>query len=79
MQIKLKKEIVKEIGFTGKGCAISIASASLLSEYAKGRDVKELSSLKSEFVIGLLHIELTPNRLKCALLPWEALRKLITI
>jgi len=74
-EISDKNGVVDNVGYTGEGCAISIASASLLSEYAKGKTKKELKSLKKEDVLGLLGIELTPNRMKCALLSWEALVK----
>ncbi len=69
---------VQEIGFTGEGCAISIASASMLSEHALGKSTEILRTLTKEDVLGLLGIELTPNRLKCALLAKEALLKLIS-
>lgn len=78
VEIHDKEGIVEEVGFTGEGCAISVASASLLSEYAKGKSKKELQSLKKEDVLGLLGIELTPNRMKCALLSWEALVKTVS-
>lgn len=68
---------VEDIGFSGEGCAISIASASILSEKAKGQSIQKLRSMKAEDVVGLLGIELTPNRMKCALLSWEALQKVV--
>jgi nitrogen fixation NifU-like protein len=77
MEIIEEKGKVKEIGFHGQGCAVSIASASLLTEYAKGKDIKEIQQINKDFVVGLLNIELSPNRLKCALLPWEGLIKLV--
>lgn len=70
--------VIDAVGFSGEGCAISVASASLLSEYAKGKTKKELKSLNKEDVLGLLGIELTPNRMKCALLSWEALVKAVS-
>ena len=78
MELSEKDGVVKHIGFTGDGCAISIASASMLTEYAKGKKTSELVDLSGQDVIGLLGIELTPNRMKCALLSWEALIKLVT-
>ena len=78
MELSEKDGVVEHIGFTGDGCAISIASASMLTEYAKGKNVSELVDLSGQDVIGLLGIELTPNRMKCALLSWEALIKLVT-
>lgn len=68
---------IKEIGFTGDGCAISLSAASLLTEYSKGKSIKEIHKINKDFVVGLLNIELSPNRLKCALLPWEGLIKLV--
>lgn len=66
---------VNEVGFSGDGCAISLASASLLSEYIKGKKVEDLKVLRKEKVIELLGIDLSPNRIKCALLSWEAVLK----
>lgn len=79
MEVKVENSIIKEIGYTGEGCAIAIASASILSEYALGKDLSKLVDVKRDDMLGLLHIELTPNRVKCALLSWEALMKLISI
>ena len=75
MDILLKDDIVTDCKYDAKGCAISIASASLLSEYCKGKPKEELLRLDKNFIIELLGIDLSPNRLKCALLPLEALHK----
>lgn len=77
VEIKVSDGVITDIGFQGEGCAISMASASILSEYAKGKQVKELVDFSPQDMIGLLGIELTPNRLKCGLLSWEALKKII--
>lgn len=78
MQIILRDNKVGKIKFSGEGCAISLASASLLTEYAKGKTKKELINLDKNFIIDqILGINLSPNRLRCALLPLEALQKLI--
>lgn len=68
--------IVEQVGFTGEGCAVSTASASLLSEAIKGKALTEVLELKPEFVLELLGIELGPTRLKCALLPLQAVTRL---
>jgi nitrogen fixation NifU-like protein len=78
MQIKEKSGVVEEIAYSGEGCAISQASASMLTEYAKGKDIYELKKLTPEFIISMLGIELSPNRLKCALLSLEALKKVMS-
>jgi len=77
MELREEDGVIHEIGFTGEGCAISIASASMLTEHAKGKTKKELLEISVDDVLGLLNIELTPNRMKCALLSWEGLRKLL--
>lgn len=68
---------ITDIKFMGKGCAISTASASLLTDYVKGKPISTLKKLDTSFMLKLLGIELSPNRLKCALLPLEALTKLL--
>ena|SRR3989338_2093945 len=65
--------------FSGEGCAISIATASMLSDYAIGKKITDLRKLDVSFILNMLGIELSPNRLKCALLPLEALHKLLNI
>lgn len=72
-----KKDVLRDIKFTGKGCAISQALASQLTEYVKNKTKKQLRKLDRAFMIKLLGIELGQNRLKCALLPLEALQKLL--
>ncbi len=77
MEIELVDGIIQRLMFTGKGCTISKAAASLLTEDAKGKSVGILRKWDKTSMISLLGIELGPNRLKCALLPLEALHKLI--
>jgi nitrogen fixation NifU-like protein len=79
MEIETKGKEVTSIAFSGEGCAISQATASMLTEHAKGKSPDELRKLDKEFILELIGVELSPNRLKCALLPWEALLKLIRI
>ena len=59
---------VEQIRFTGQGCAISQASMSILSEEIVGKSLDEIAAMDKDDVIALLGIELTPVRLKCALL-----------
>lgn len=70
--------VVEEIWFNARGCAISVASASMLSDYGKGKSKDELQKLDKNFIIEMLGIELSPNRLKCALLSLEALSQVIS-
>ncbi len=77
MEYILDGNIIKDIKFSGGGCAISQAAASILTEYAKDKSIKELRKMAKDDMIDLLGIELTPIRLKCGLLAWEALHALI--
>jgi nitrogen fixation NifU-like protein len=59
---------VEAVTFTGDGCAISQAAASLLSEEVRGMAVEELYELDRDDVLELLGVEVTPMRIKCAVL-----------
>ena len=72
---KNKMRPIEDIRFSGVGCAISIASASLLTEKAAGMEQGEVMKLGVEDILTLLGTTLTPTRVKCALLPLEALQK----
>jgi len=77
MTVNFEKNKVKEIKFEGEGCVISTASASMLTDFAKNKTKEELKKLDSKFIIKLLGIDLGMTRIKCAVLPLEALHKLI--
>lgn len=77
MEVEIEKGVVKDAMFTGKGCAISKAAASILTDKAKNTKISELRKWDKISIIEMLGIELGPNRLKCALLPLEALQKLL--
>ena len=66
---------VQEVAFSGRGCAISQASASLLTDEIKGRSLTDVEALTSQDVLGLLGIEISPARLKCALLSLDTLQR----
>jgi nitrogen fixation NifU-like protein len=69
VQLKLDDQgRVGAVAFSGKGCAISQAAASLLSEELGGKSVEELLRLDKDFVLDLLGIEISATRMKCALL-----------
>lgn len=77
LKLTANKEEIAEIKFEGEGCAISQATASMLSEELKGMKFADLKKeITKEFILDLLGIELNPSRLKCALLSLECLKKL---
>jgi nitrogen fixation NifU-like protein len=59
---------VEEVSFDGKGCAISTAATSLLTDELEGMSREELLRLPKEFVLDLLGIDISATRMKCALL-----------
>ena len=65
---------VEEVRFSGQGCAISQASASLLSEELEGKTVDELVTLNRDFVLELLGIDISATRMKCALLSLKVVK-----
>ena len=65
---------VTAVGWDGQGCAISQASASMLSEEIIGKTMEELRSFSKEDLLELLGIELGPVRIKCALLSLKVLK-----
>jgi nitrogen fixation NifU-like protein len=69
-----ENERVTEAVFSGRGCAISQASADLLVESIVGKSLDEVKTLTKEDVLELLGIELGPVRLKCALLSLKVLK-----
>ena len=77
LDIHFYKGMIDAIMFTAEGCAISKASTSLLTEFAKHKPIKDLKKLDKDFMINLLGVQIGPNRLKCALLPLEALQTLL--
>ena len=61
-------ETIADVGFEGRGCAISQAATSMLTELVKGRKAADVAALPKEALLEEIGIPLTPIRLKCALL-----------
>ena len=73
MMLAIDDDRVSDVAFTGRGCAISQASASLLTDQIRGRSLASLAHLEGRDVLDLLGIEISPARLKCALLSLDTL------
>jgi len=65
---------IDDIRFSGHGCAISQAAASMTSDEVKGMKVSELLGLERSFVLDLLGIDISATRMKCALLALKVLK-----
>lgn len=78
MEIQVnKKNEINNIRFSGEGCAISQASASMITETVLGKNTEDVLKLSSKDVLELIGTQLTPSRMKCAMLPLEVLHKTI--
>lgn len=77
MEAIIKENKIVDIRFFGTGCAISLASSSMLTTFVKGKSKKDLKKIDKNFIINKIGINLGVNRIKCALLPLEVLHKLI--
>lgn len=77
-QIRLKKGLISRVAWRGVGCAISTASASLLSErVGQIKLISQIRLISQSDVLQLLGGEITSARMKCAALPLFALRKAV--
>ncbi len=65
---KLNSGKISEIKFRGAGCAISQASASLLTDFVKGKSFQEIMKMGEIEILKILGIDVSPARKKCALL-----------
>jgi len=75
MHINLKDNKVSDVKFTGKGCAISQASASMLTELIMGKDFDFVKKLTKDDILENLGLhDLGPARIKCALLSLKVLK-----
>ena len=68
MQLKINDGKIDDVRFKGKGCAISQASASMLTEVIKGRSLDDVKAMGKSNVLELMGIDPGPTRIKCALL-----------
>jgi nitrogen fixation protein NifU and related proteins len=75
VQLKVSGEgRIEDIRFSGHGCAISQASASMASDEVVGMPVEDLLKLDRDFVLDLLGIDISATRMKCALLSLKVLK-----
>ncbi len=75
VDLLIEKGKVNDIRHRGVGCAISQVSASLLTEEVKKKSLKKVMAITPDHVVSMLGIDISPVRLKCALLGLEAIQK----
>ena len=74
IDLKVDDGVVTDIRFSGKGCSISQAAASMLTEEVKGKPLDEVKLFDKQTVLDLLGIPIGPVRMKCALLSLKVLK-----
>jgi nitrogen fixation protein NifU and related proteins len=74
IDLKISDRRIEKIRFHGRGCSISQAATSMLTEMVEGKDVDEAAALTRDDITAELGIPLSPVRLKCALLGLGTLR-----
>ena len=77
LQLGIRDGVVERVGFTGRGCAISQASASLLTDEIKGKPLAEVADFRADDLLDLLGIDISPARLKCAMLSHDSLQHVL--
>lgn len=77
MQMMVADGIIGEIQFEGSGCVLSIAAASLLTDFIHKKEVKSLTTLQAHDVMRLLEITVPAVRMNCVLLPLQAFQALM--
>ena len=75
LYLKFDGEVLADISFTGEACAISTASASLLTEKIKGMKKEEIRQLTPADIYDMLGVPISAGRSRCALLAYEALER----
>ena len=74
MDFRIRGGVLEQVRFSGHGCSISQASASMLCERIEGRPLEEIKAIGRDEVIDMLGVPLGPVRLKCALLALKTMK-----
>jgi nitrogen fixation NifU-like protein len=75
LEITLQDGKVSQARFTGQGCVISMASASMFTEEIQGKTIAELKAVNDEDIFRMLGIDLGPSRANCGVLPLRVLQE----
>lgn len=70
----VSNKVIENVGFEGKGCVVSVAGASMLTEFAKGKEKSLLTKFSEEDMLSLLGVEVSQTRKKCAFLALAVLK-----
>jgi nitrogen fixation NifU-like protein len=74
IDVRVKDDKIDEIAFSGRGCAISQASASILMEMTAGQPLEDVKAITKDDLLEELMVPISPARMKCALLSLKVLK-----
>jgi len=74
IDLRVTDGVVSDIKFEGRGCAVSIAATSILTEMVEGRPLDEVKAITKDDLLEELEIPVSPARMKCALLGLKVLK-----
>lgn len=74
IDVRVKDDHVSEIRFSGRGCAVSQASASILTEMVEGKSLDEVKAIGRDALLDEIGIPVSPARMKCAMLGLKVLK-----
>lgn len=74
IDVRVKDDHVSEIRFSGRGCAVSQASASILTEMVEGMSLEDVKAFKRDDLLEEIGIPVSPARMKCAMLGLKVLK-----
>lgn len=74
IDVRVENDHIKEIAFSGRGCAVSQASASILTEMVEGKSLDEVKAITKDDLLEEIGIPVSPARMKCALLGLKVLK-----
>ncbi len=75
MDVRVRDGVVEDVRFSGRGCAISQAAASMLTDRILGEKLEDLASTTRDDILGMLGVEVSYARIKCATLSLGLLRQ----
>ena len=79
MDLRIRDGVIEDVRFKGRGCAISQASTSLLTEEIKGKKIADIDRIGKDEVLATLGINISAARLKCALLGLKVLKQALAL
>jgi nitrogen fixation NifU-like protein len=79
IELEISDNRIVAARFVGDGCAICVAAASMLTELALGAEIDQGEVIPGEKLLSSLKSDIKPSRMKCALLPLDALRSCVKI